>query len=83
MNDPTPNIDPKNKGRTMYEEADIGSGERSPGQHETEELIRGIPPLPANKQSDDSQQDGGKEGNEGNEGGGGEPPANRQGTPGV
>jgi len=80
MNDPTPNIDPKNKGRTMYEEADIGSGERSPGQHETEEMIRGIPPLPSNRQSDDSKRDGGKEGNEG---GGGEPPANRQGTPGV
>ena len=80
MNDPTPNIDPKNKGRTMYDEADIGSGERSPGQHETEEMIRDIPPLPSNKQSDERSADGGKEANEG---GGGEPPANRQGTPGV
>ncbi|WP_137171973.1 hypothetical protein [Massilia sp. HP4] len=85
MNDPTPNIDPKNKGRTMLDEADIGSGERSPGQHETDEMIRGIPPLPSNRQADDRKQDAGKEGNDGNKGneGGGEPPANRQGTPGV
>lgn len=46
MNQPTPNVDPKNKGRAMYDEADIGSGEKSPGQHETDEMIRGIPPLP-------------------------------------
>lgn len=46
MNQPTPNVDPKNKGRTMYDEADIGSGEKSPGQHETDEMIRGIPALP-------------------------------------
>lgn len=67
MNDPTPNVDPKNKGRTMYEEADIGSGERSPGQHETDELIRGIPPLPpsgeqagAAGEGKDEEEDGGK-----------------------
>lgn len=80
MNDPTPNIDPKNKGRAMYEEADIGSGERSPGQHETDEMIRGIPSQPSSKQSDEGKQDSAKEGNAS---GGGEPPANRQGTPGV
>ncbi len=79
MNDPTPNIDPKNKGRAMYDEADIGSGERSPGQHETEEMIRGIPPLPSNRQSDDETQNSGKEGNEG----GGAQEGSRQGTPGV
>ncbi|MGF6275667.1 hypothetical protein ABIB38_004068 [Massilia sp. UYP11] len=75
MNDPTPSIDPKNKGRTMYEEADIGSGERSPGQHETDELIREIPPLPANRQADDGAQDCDKEGREG----GAAPDGNRQG----
>lgn len=80
MNDPTPNIDPKNKGRTMYDEADIGSGERSPGQHETDEMIRGIPALPPKGQSDEGQQDSGKQDSEEN---GGEPEANRQGTPGV
>jgi hypothetical protein len=66
MNDPTPNVDPKNKGRVIYEEADIGSGEKSPGQQETEEMIRQIPPLPANRQSDDA---GRKEGEQAREGG--------------
>ena len=32
--------------RAWNEEADIGSGEKSPGQIETEEHIRQIPPLP-------------------------------------
>ncbi|RNF30620.1 hypothetical protein NM04_11475 [Massilia aurea] len=79
MNDPTPSIDPKNKGRAMYDEADIGSGERSPGQHETDEMIRGIPPLPSNRQADEGTPNSGKEDNEG----GGTPEGNRQGTPGV
>lgn len=52
MNEPTPNVDPKNKGRTMYDEADIGSGEKSPGQHETDEMIRGIPALPPSNGQD-------------------------------
>jgi hypothetical protein len=30
----------------MLHEADIGSGERSPGQQETDEIIKSIPPLP-------------------------------------
>ncbi|WP_273034598.1 hypothetical protein [Massilia timonae] len=79
MNDPTPSIDPKNKGRAMYDEADIGSGERSPGQHETDEMIRGIPPLPSNRQADEGAPQGGKEDKEG----GDAPEGNRQGTPGV
>ena len=79
MNDPTPSIDPKNKGRTMYEEADIGSGERSPGQHETDELIREIPPLPANRQADDGAQDGAQDGDKEGREGGGAPGGNRQG----
>lgn len=33
--------------RRMLDEADIGSGEKTPAQRETEELIRQIPPLPA------------------------------------
>jgi hypothetical protein len=28
------------------DEADIGSGEKNPAQHETEKIIRQIPPLP-------------------------------------
>jgi len=60
MNQPTPNVDPENKGRAMYDEADIGSGEKSPGQHETDEMIRGIPPLPPSSGeagADDAQED--------------------------
>lgn len=58
MNQPTPNVDPKNKGRAMYDEADIGSGEKSPGQHETDEMIRGIPPLPPSSgEAGDAQED--------------------------
>lgn len=29
-------------------EADIGSGEKTPGEHETDEMIKAIPPLPQN-----------------------------------
>jgi hypothetical protein len=36
MNDTPNNVDPKNKDRAIFDEADIGSGERSPGQHDTE-----------------------------------------------
>jgi len=32
--------------RRDWDEADIGSGEKSPGQQETDEMIRQIPPLP-------------------------------------
>lgn len=33
--------------RALSDEADIGSGEKTPGQLETEEMIKQIPPLPA------------------------------------
>jgi hypothetical protein len=46
MNRPaTPNQ--PNTARPLLDEADIGSGEKTPAQKETEELIRQIPPLPA------------------------------------
>ena len=32
--------------RHMSDEADIGSGEKTPAQRDTEEIIRQIPPLP-------------------------------------
>lgn len=41
-----PPSDPAIGTRPMTEEADIGSGEKSPGHAETEEMIRQIPPLP-------------------------------------
>lgn len=35
--------------RQPFDEADIGSGEKSPGQHDTDEQIRQIPRLPEGK----------------------------------
>lgn len=29
----------------MQHEADIGSGEKTPGEHQTDEMIKAIPPL--------------------------------------
>jgi hypothetical protein len=46
MNHPTRQVDPAAKGANVFHEADIGSGEKSPGELETEEMIRQIPPLP-------------------------------------
>ena len=46
MNEPTHKVDPAATGRPLFDEADIGSGEKSPGEVETEEMIRQIPPLP-------------------------------------
>ncbi|MYN02154.1 hypothetical protein GTP41_08560 [Pseudoduganella sp. DS3] len=34
------------RGKHLMDEPDIGSGEKSPGERETEEQIRQIPPLP-------------------------------------
>jgi len=80
MNDPT-KADPPNSRRGLFDEADIGSGEKTPGQHETDEMIRQIPPLPpSNRQSGEGQQPQG-EGDKGNgaQDGGGKPePGNRQ-----
>lgn len=43
MTDQKSKPDPENKGRAVLDEADVGSGERSPGQDETDEMIRQIP----------------------------------------
>lgn len=45
MNARKPTPDPAGA-RPIFDEADIGSGEKSPGHAETEEMIRQIPPLP-------------------------------------
>ncbi|MET0858419.1 MAG: hypothetical protein ABWY27_16845 [Telluria sp.] len=42
--------------RPLLDEADIGSGEKTPGQKETEEFIRQIPPLPPTGKPDDARQ---------------------------
>jgi hypothetical protein len=51
---PTP-ADP-NTARPLLDEADIGSGEKTPAQRETEEMIRQIPPLPASGQLGDDDK---------------------------
>jgi hypothetical protein len=43
MADSTTKPDPAAKGRAVLHEADIGSGEPSPGQAETDAMIREIP----------------------------------------
>ena len=53
MNQQTHKVDPAATGRPLFDEADIGSGEKSPGQVETEEMIRQIPPLPASGEQKD------------------------------
>lgn len=66
MNDPTRAADPAAKGPNVFYEADIGSGEKSPGELETEAMIREIPPLP---------QSGGQGGQAG------QPPSGKAGQP--
>ena len=44
--------------RSLVDEADIGSGEKTPGQLETEAMIRDIPPLPPQDERDDGDERG-------------------------
>jgi len=44
--------DPAAKGPGMLHEADVGSGERTPAQHETDQMIREIPPRGSQQQGD-------------------------------
>jgi hypothetical protein len=58
--------DPAANGAGMQHEADVGSGERSPGQHETDQMIKEIPPrgnLQEGQQG--SQQSGQQQGQNG------------------
>ena len=45
---PTPKLSEADLAKVppAMDEADIGSGEKSPGEQETDEMIRQIPPLP-------------------------------------
>ena len=54
MRTPAPKCDPGAKGPGMLHEADVGSGERSPGQHETDQMIREIPPRGGQQEADQS-----------------------------
>lgn len=46
MNQSSPSNQPETV-RPLLDEADIGSGEKTQAQKETEDIIRQIPPLPA------------------------------------
>ena len=48
--DHAPKSDPARGAEHMTDEADIGSGERTPAQRETDEHIKSIPPLPHDKE---------------------------------
>lgn len=54
MNNPTRQVDPAAKGPNVLHEADIGSGEKSPAELETEQMIKEIPPLPSSGGKDSS-----------------------------
>ncbi|HEX9172874.1 MAG TPA: hypothetical protein VF861_09435 [Telluria sp.] len=55
MNHPQ-RVDPAANANPILDEADIGSGEKTPAQRETEEMIRQIPPLPPTGQQQQQQQ---------------------------
>lgn len=59
-----PKPDPGVKGPNILHEADIGSGERSPAQHETDAMIRDIPARGqhGSQQSDQGGQSGSQQG---------------------
>ncbi len=52
MSNPKPFPDPANA-RALTDEADIGSGEKTPGQLDTEKIIRDIPAMPPSSQDTD------------------------------
>ena len=53
--------DPAASGGAFLDEGDIGSGEKTPAQKETEEMIREIPPLqPGSAREEGKQEDGGQ-----------------------
>ena len=58
MNDAQRKVDPAANGPNVFHEADIGSGEKSPGEMETEEMIREIPALPPSGGQADKQPAG-------------------------
>ncbi|MDB5749147.1 MAG: hypothetical protein JWP72_3995 [Massilia sp.] len=48
--------DPAASGRAFMDEGDIGSGEKTPAQQETEEMIKEIPPLQPGSERDNSKR---------------------------
>ncbi len=63
MSNPRQSSDPAAKGGAILHEDDIGSGEKTPGEKETEAMIREIPPLQSGERSgakQDQEQGGNK-----------------------
>jgi hypothetical protein len=52
--------EPSADGNNIFHEADIGSGERSPGQQETDEMIKSIPPTGRQAADQDGSQQSGQ-----------------------
>lgn len=52
--------DPAASGRAFLDEGDIGSGEKTPAQKETEEMIKEIPPLQPGSARDHQRKDEGQ-----------------------
>ncbi|QNA88642.1 hypothetical protein G4G28_09330 [Massilia sp. Dwa41.01b] len=57
MNPSHKNTDPAAGSRPYMEEGDIGSGEKTPGQKETEEMIKEIPPLQPGSARDNAKRE--------------------------
>lgn len=55
MSNPRQSSDPAAKGGVILHEDDIGSGEKTPGEKETEAMIREIPPLQSGEKKDQGQ----------------------------
>lgn len=56
-NNPAP-TDPASAAKPMLQEADIGSGERTPGQLETDRIVKEIPALPHDDEDDGDEAGG-------------------------
>jgi hypothetical protein len=56
MKQPGQPQDPAIKGGAILHEDDIGSGEKTPAERETEEMIKEIPPLKGTNGSDQPKQ---------------------------
>ena len=57
MSQSRPAADPAEKGGAILHEDDIGSGEKTPAELETEEMIKEIPPLKGTNGSDQPAKD--------------------------
>ncbi len=61
MSTPTKPFPDPASAHALQDEADIGSGEKTPAQHETDQMIRDIPPLPSPGDNPDDEAEAGRE----------------------